>query len=179
MKRFFSLIFLTFIVSAFFVPIAANAGVCMCGGVATATPCSTVADPICTNTAICPSVSVPGGTCDVNGTTPSSGGPGTTPGGSTTLTNPIGTKICAANETGQQCIQHVLGSVIKTAMGIVGSIALLMAVWGGFLWLTSMGNETRVETGKKTLIWSILGLVLIFGAYALTTYIFSAIAPTK
>jgi hypothetical protein len=133
---------------------------------------------VCTTASNCSPVPCPSptgnscisGKCDCGDATPASTS-------STALTNPIGTKICAKTATGQECVQSVLGSVIKTAMGIVGSIALLMAVWGGFLWLTSMGNETKVEQGKKTLIWAILGLVLIFGAYALTTYIFSAIAP--
>jgi Type IV secretion system pilin len=174
MKKAFSLFFLTFILSAFLVPVAANAGQCVFvkTPAPAATTCSTDADCTTLDTS-------PGVKCD---TSAGGGGSGSGSGSTSTtaLTNPIGTKICAATESGQQCIQHVLGSVIKTAMGIVGSIALLMAVWGGFLWLTSMGNESRVETGKKTLIWAILGLVLIFGAYALTTYIFTAITtPAK
>ncbi len=70
-----------------------------------------------------------------------------------------------------QCTQLIIGNVIKGALGVVGSIALLMMTWGGFLWLTSMGNSDRVEKGKSTLIWATLGLVLIFGAYALTSYL--------
>jgi type IV secretory pathway VirB2 component (pilin) len=179
MKKAFSVIFLTLLTASFFGVIApAKAdGVCICSdGTATGTTCTT--DGSCANDAICSGKTPEKCGAAPTGTSTGNGTPSTS---TTALTNPIGTKICAATESGQQCIQHVLGSVIKTAMGIVGSIALLMAVWGGFLWLTSMGNESRVETGKKTLIWSILGLVLIFGAYALTNYIFSAIAnaPTK
>lgn len=99
----------------------------------------------------------------------------TPPSGSQPLTNPL-SGVCK-DAQGQQCIQLILGNIIKTALGVVGSIALLMAVYGGFLWLTSMGNESKVETGKKTLIWSVLGLALIFGAYAITTFIFQALAP--
>ena len=50
-----------------------------------------------------------------------------------------------------------------------------MMTYGGFLWLTSMGNSDRVEKGKNTLIWATLGLALIFGAYALTNFIVGAL----
>jgi len=178
MKKIFSFAYLAILLSAFLIPAAANAGACKCTGVQTGYSCDN--DKQCENTAICPS-NPDTATCDTSATpAPGSGsGAGTTPTPTTTtsLTNPLA-GICK-DAQGTACVQLVLGSVIKTALGVVGSIALLMAVWGGFLWLTSMGNESKVEQGKKTLIWSILGLVLIFGAYALTTFVFSAIAPGK
>jgi len=105
----------------------------------------------------------------------------TTPTGTGTpassLTNPI--SFCGASTTGQACVQLLIGNVIKTALGIVGSIALLMMTWGGFRWLTAMGNSERVEKGKDTLVWATLGLIVIFGAYAITDYIISHLAAGK
>jgi len=86
------------------------------------------------------------------------------------LTNPL-SGVCKAETTGQQCVQLIIGNVIKAALGVVGSIALLMMTWGGYRWLTAMGNSERVEKGKDTLIWAALGLVVIFAAYAITSYI--------
>jgi len=54
-----------------------------------------------------------------------------------------------------------------------------MMTYGGFLWLTAMGNNERVEKGKETLIWAVLGLVVIFGAYAITSYIIDKIVAGK
>lgn len=90
-----------------------------------------------------------------------------------TLQNPIA--ICGS-ASGQKCVQLIIGNVIRAALGIVGSIALLMMIYGGFMWLTSMGNSEKVEKGKATLIWAVLGLVVIFGAYALTEFILKTIA---
>ena len=94
------------------------------------------------------------------------------------LTNPL-SGVCSAKTTGQQCIQLIIGNVIKAALGIVGSIALLMMTYGGYRWLTAMGNSERVEKGKDTLIWATLGLVVIFGAYAVTSYIITKLVAGK
>jgi len=86
------------------------------------------------------------------------------------LDNPL-SGVCSATLPGQKCVQLIIGNVIKAALGIVGSIALLIMTYGGFRWLTAMGNSERVEKGKETLIWAALGLAVIFGAYAVTSYI--------
>ncbi len=66
-------------------------------------------------------------------------------------------------------IRVVIGRVIKAILGISGVVALLMFVWGGFLWLTSAGEIDKVKKGKQTLTWAVIGLVVIFTAYILVT----------
>ncbi len=60
-----------------------------------------------------------------------------------------------------------IGNVIKGLMSIIGSIALFMFVYGGFLWTTSMGEGKRVERGKTIMTWAILGLAVIASAYVI------------
>ncbi|MEK7994957.1 MAG: pilin [Planctomycetota bacterium] len=58
----------------------------------------------------------------------------------------------------------LIGRIIKALLGLSGSVALLMFVWGGFLYLTS-GDSKRVQTAKDTLKHAALGLVIIFLSY--------------
>ena len=46
-----------------------------------------------------------------------------------------------------------------------------MFVYGGLIWMTSMGNAENVRKGRDVLIWSTIGLVIIFGSYALVTFV--------
>jgi len=41
--------------------------------------------------------------------------------------------------------------------------------------MTAAGNTERVEKGKKTIVWAVLGLVVIFTSYALVKFILLAI----
>lgn len=84
------------------------------------------------------------------------------------LQNPLGQNLST---------QTIIGQVINAILGIVGSIALVMFIIGGFWWLTAGGNEERVQKGRKTLEWATFGLIVIFSAYAILRFIFEALTP--
>lgn len=66
----------------------------------------------------------------------------------------------------------ILGWIIKAALGLMGSLALFMLIWGGFQWLTSAGNPERVESGTQTMIWAAIGVVVVLSSYLIvTTYL--------
>lgn len=69
---------------------------------------------------------------------------------------------------------QILGQVIKTVLGILGAIALVMFVWGGFVWMTSGGSPERIKTARTTLVWAVLGMLVIFLSYAAVDFVLSA-----
>lgn len=76
----------------------------------------------------------------------------------------------------------LIGGIIKAALGIVGSIALLMFLYGGFLWLTSAGNEQKITKGKSVIVWAVIGLAVIFLSYAAVGFVIGALtggSPTS
>lgn len=77
----------------------------------------------------------------------------------------------------QISVPTILGNIIKGALGIVGSLALLMIVWGGFQWLVSMGNPEKVKSGLNTMLWAAIGLVLVFASYMLVSNLLLNIKP--
>ena len=76
---------------------------------------------------------------------------------------------------GKRSIEKILGGIIKVILGIVGSIALLMFIFGGLIWMTAGGNEQRVKKGRDFLIWTSLGLLIIFASYAILRFVFQAL----
>ncbi|MFA5155523.1 MAG: pilin [Patescibacteria group bacterium] len=87
------------------------------------------------------------------------------PDGACTLTNPLGISTP----------QAFIGRVVNSVMGLVGSIALVMFVYGGLTWMTSSGSEEKVKKGRDILVWSAVGLVVVFMAYALTRFVLNVI----
>lgn len=82
------------------------------------------------------------------------------------------------NPLGSTSIEGIVGRAVTIFTGLSGSVALLMFMYGGVMWLTSGGNAERVERGKKIFTWATIGLVIIFGAYAILSAIFGAIGAT-
>jgi len=87
--------------------------------------------------------------------------------GTVSLQNPL----CPASNPNCVTPQSFIGRVINALLGVVGSVALLMFIYGGFLWMTSQGNEKQVQTGKDILLWAAIGMALIFLSYALVRFL--------
>ena len=60
-------------------------------------------------------------------------------------------------------------------LGFIGLIAILFIIYGGVLYLTSAGDDSRVENGKKTITYALMGLVIAGLAYAIVNVIISVI----
>jgi hypothetical protein len=74
---------------------------------------------------------------------------------------------------------QIIGLIIKSALGVIGGLALVMMVWGAFQWLTSAGNPERVKKGTSTMIWAIVGLILTLGSYVLVNAIFKFLSGSQ
>lgn len=80
--------------------------------------------------------------------------------------------VSSLNKLGTTDIQILIGRVIQAVMGIMGSIALVMFIYGGLLWMISRGESDKAEKGQQILVWSSLGVVVIFASYALVKLVF-------
>ena len=98
------------------------------------------------------------------------GSDGKCPTGCTCLDNPL--QPYGANKE-QPDIPIIIGYAIKTVLGVVGGLALLMFVWGGFNWLTSAGNSEKVKKGTEAMVWAGIGLVVTLSSYIIVKEIFA------
>lgn len=74
-------------------------------------------------------------------------------------------------------ITGMLGNAARFLFAIVGSIALLFFMWGGWKWMTAMGDPGKAEGGRKIMLGTVTGIVIMFAAQALINFAVSAIAP--
>ncbi|MCB9798653.1 hypothetical protein H6758_02920 [Candidatus Nomurabacteria bacterium] len=70
-------------------------------------------------------------------------------------------------------VEDVVGAGIRAGLTLVGLIFLVLMVYAGYLWMTARGEESQVDKAKKIVSTSIIGLVLVVGAYAITFLITS------
>ncbi len=75
-------------------------------------------------------------------------------------------------------IPTILGNVLRAFFGILGSLALLMFIYGGFTWLTSGGAAEKIQKGKDTMVWAVLGIAITFAAYAIVNFVIGALTSS-
>jgi len=94
---------------------------------------------------------------------------------SPTMARAAESSIKLPNPLSAESIPELSGQMIRGLLGISGAIALFMMVWGGIVWMTSNGNADRLKRGKDTILWAILGLVIIFLSYIIINFVFTLI----
>lgn len=74
----------------------------------------------------------------------------------------------------------ILTVIINSAIGLVGIVATIMLIIGGFRYATSAGNEKAVTAAKQQIMYAIIGLIIVLIAFAITNFVLNQVAtPTK
>jgi hypothetical protein len=66
-----------------------------------------------------------------------------------------------ANETGASDLNTKITHIINWISAIIGVVAVIMIIWGGFKYITSGGSDTSVASAKKTILFALIGLVIV------------------
>jgi uncharacterized membrane protein len=64
-----------------------------------------------------------------------------------------------------------VAKVIQIILGFLGIVFLALIVYAGLLWMTSAGNEDKVEKAKKIMSAAVIGAVIVFAAYIITYFV--------
>ncbi len=70
-------------------------------------------------------------------------------------------------------IRVTIARIIRVAMGLLGIVAVVIVLIGGFKWMTAGGNEEQTGEAKQWIFSGVIGLAIILSAYALTNFIIS------
>lgn len=81
------------------------------------------------------------------------------------------------NPLRQTSVSGFAGRIISVLIGIIGTIALAMTIYGGVLWMFSQGNSEKAAKATKIIVWSGLGVAVILSSYAIINFIVEAFTP--
>lgn len=68
-------------------------------------------------------------------------------------------------------IQTFIQSVIQVLVTLAGLVSAGFFVWGGIGYITSSGDPEKLDRAKKTIVYSAIGLVIVLGAFVLSTIV--------
>ena len=77
------------------------------------------------------------------------------------------------NDTNETSMAVILGGVVYAFITLLGIIFIVLILIAGYNWMTSSGDETKVEKAKKTLTRAVIGLVIILSAGVIWAFIAS------
>lgn len=73
--------------------------------------------------------------------------------------------------TGKDSLAKMIGAGVNVVLGILGLILVVLIIYAGFLWMTAQGDTKKVDKAKDMLKQAVIGLVLVFAAYAIAQFV--------
>lgn len=71
-------------------------------------------------------------------------------------------------------VSSVITRALYVLLTVVGSLALLMIIVSGIMYITSGGDSGRTETAKSWLVYSVVGLVVVLVSYVIVASVSTA-----
>jgi hypothetical protein len=73
--------------------------------------------------------------------------------------------------TGNLSVESVLTTVIYWILGLSGGIAVLFLILGGLQYITSSGNKDKAEQAKQTILYAVIGLIVIALSFVIVAFV--------
>ncbi|HJM04475.1 MAG TPA: pilin [Candidatus Saccharimonadaceae bacterium] len=83
-----------------------------------------------------------------------------------------GASICQEGTVGS--VEQIVQTVINVLLFIVGLVSVVMIIISGIRYTTSGGDSGAVTGAKNTLLYSVIGLVVAFLAYAIVNFVLTS-----
>ena len=81
--------------------------------------------------------------------------------------------VCFPDDTelSEVSVKNIVVNAMQWILGVFGFIALIAFAISGIQYMTAAGNENAIETAKRNMKWSIVGVVVGLGGLVIVLWI--------
>lgn len=83
----------------------------------------------------------------------------------------LGLNFAAQIGLGDEDPRIIAAKIIRAILGFLGILAVALILYGGWIWMTSGGNDEKIDKAKKLLRNTVIGLVIILASFGITQFI--------
>ena len=76
-------------------------------------------------------------------------------------------------------LPEIIGGVIKAFLSILGVLFMAYIIYAGSLWITARGEEEKITKAKAIIRGSIIGLIIVFAAFAITAFVLTRLTVSS
>lgn len=85
------------------------------------------------------------------------------------------TELCENNSDKLFGADSIFTNIINTIIYVIGAVAVVMIVIGGFRYVVSGGDSGSITSAKNTILYAIVGLVIAVLSYAIVNFVLTRI----
>ncbi|HEY5550157.1 MAG TPA: pilin [Candidatus Saccharimonadales bacterium] len=83
---------------------------------------------------------------------------------------------CGAITTDEGSFNRLLTRIINVISVIVGVVAVIMIIYGGFRYITSGGSPEKVTGAKNTILYGLIGLIIVALAQIIVRFVLKQVS---
>lgn len=83
----------------------------------------------------------------------------------------LGTNALVNSGLGTRSLKEIIVQLVNIFLGFLGIIAVLIILYGGWVWMTSQGAADKIDKAKKIILNAVIGLVIILASYAIARFV--------
>ena len=69
----------------------------------------------------------------------------------------------------------IIASIVQIGLGFLGTLAVLLILYGGWLWMTAAGDDSKIDRAKDLIKNAVIGLLIILSSFAIATFVLRAL----
>ena len=77
--------------------------------------------------------------------------------------------------TQQTSLRDFVVNAVNFVLGFLGLVAVVMVIYGGFMYVVAGGAEEQTTKGKKTIMYAMIGIVIIIVSFALVNTVIQGV----
>lgn len=82
-----------------------------------------------------------------------------------------------AGNAGALTPEQIISTAISALLSLLGILFVVLVIYGGVRWMIAGGDEQKVTKAKGIVVDSLIGLVIVLAAYAISYFVISALLP--
>jgi uncharacterized membrane protein len=69
-----------------------------------------------------------------------------------------------------------IGNLVRFILGFLGLLLVVIIVYAGYIWTTAQGDTKKVDKAKDMIKNAVIGLAIVFAAYAIEAFVVSGLS---
>lgn len=83
----------------------------------------------------------------------------------------LGIEYGSLTGLGTRDLRETIAAIINVALSLLGIVAVVIVLIGGFTWMTAGGSEEKTGKAKQWIFGGTIGIAIILSAYAIARFV--------
>jgi len=72
-------------------------------------------------------------------------------------------------------VDEIINTIINVFSWVVGLLAVIMVIFGGFKYVTAAGDTEKTKTAKNTILYALVGIVIVALSQTIVKYVLNLV----